>query len=120
MKSDGCYEAHSLNEDGTLKYDCGLDKRYKALWDGTPKDSKEYKEALARYIPVAKQFMAEGAKNDDGTLFEFNVTEPKKLPRAYTVQEAESRKDVADSLYGYYDHTKKALFFGTYLGSLIG
>jgi hypothetical protein len=54
MKSDGCYEAHSLNEDGTLKYDCGLDKRYKALWDGTPKDSKEYKEALARYIPVAK------------------------------------------------------------------
>ena len=29
MKSDGCYEAHSMNEDGTLKYDCGLDKRYK-------------------------------------------------------------------------------------------
>lgn len=120
MKADGCYEAHSLNEDGTLKYDCGLDKRYKALWDGTPKNSKEYKEALARYIPVAKQFMAEGAKNADGTLFEFNISDPKKLPRAYTVQEAESRKDVADSLYGYYDHTKKALFFGTYLGSLIG
>jgi hypothetical protein len=27
---------------------------------------------------------------------------------------------VADSLYGYYDHTKKALFFGEYLGSLLG
>jgi hypothetical protein len=23
-------------------------------------------------------------------------------------------------LYGYYDHTKKALFFGEYLGSLLG
>lgn len=120
MKADGCYEAHSLNEDGTLKYECRKDKRYKALWDGTPKDSKEYRDALARYIPVAKQFIAEGAKNDDGTLFEFTVAEPKELPRAYTVQEAESRKDVADSLYGYYDHTKKAIFFGTYLGSLIG
>jgi hypothetical protein len=29
--------------------------------------------------------MAEGAKNADGTLFEFNISEPKKLPRAYTV-----------------------------------
>lgn len=119
MKADGCYEAHSLNDDGTLKYDCHLDKRYAALWK-SPKGSKEYNEALARYIPVARQFVAEGAKNSDGTLFEFNASDPKPLPRAYTVQEAESRKDVADSLYGYYDHTKKALFFGTYLGSLLG
>lgn len=64
--------------------------------------------------------MAEGAKNQDGSLFEFNLSKLPPLPRAYTIQEAESRKDVADSLYGYYDHTKKALFFGTYLGSLIG
>jgi hypothetical protein len=62
----------------------------------------------------------EGAKNLDGTLFELNISNPKPLPRAYTVQESESRKDVADGLFGYYDHTKKALFFGTYLGSLIG
>ena len=120
MKADGCYEAHSVDKDGNLVYDCTKDKRYKALWDGTPKNSKEYKEALSRYIAVAQQFVREGAKNADGTLFEFNASNPVKLPRAYTVQEAESRKDVADSLYGYYDHTKKALFFGTYLGSLLG
>jgi hypothetical protein len=120
MKADGCYEAHSVDKDGNLVYDCTKDKRYKALWDGTPKNSKEYKEALSRYIAVAQQFVREGAKNADGTLFEFNASNPAKLPRAYTVQEAESRKDVADSLYGYYDHTKKALFFGTYLGSLLG
>ena len=120
MKADGCYEAHSLDSDGNLKYTCELDKRYKALWDGTPKNSNEYKQALARYKEVAEQFVREGAKNPDGTLFEMNLSDPKPLPRAYTVQEAESRKDVADSLYGYYDHTKKALFFGTYLGSLLG
>lgn len=120
MKADGCYEAHSLDADGNLKYDCTKDKRYKALWDGSSKNSKEYKEALARYIPVAQQFVKEGAKNSDGSLFIFNASDPAKLPRAYTVQESESRKDVADSLYGYYDHTKKALFFGTYLGSLLG
>ena len=120
MKADGCYEAHSLDQDGNLVYDCKLDKRYKALWDGTPKDSAEYKKALSRYIPVAQQFVREGAKNPNGSKFEFNINNPTELPRAYTVQESESRKDVADSLYGYYDHTKKALFFGTYLGSLIG
>lgn len=119
MKADGCYEAHSLNPDGTLKYDCKKDKRYAALWTH-PKGSKEYNEALSKYIPVAQQFVAEGAKNEDGSLFEFNASDPQVLPRAYTVQESESRKDVADSLYGYYDHTKKALFFGTYLGSLLG
>lgn len=119
MKADGCYEAHSLNDDGTLKYDCKLDKRYAALWKH-PRGSKEYNEALSRYIPVARQFVKEGVKNPDGTLFEFDPSNPKELPRAYTVLEAESRKDVADSLYGYYDHTKKALFFGEYLGSLLG
>lgn len=119
MRADGCYDAVSLNKDGTLKYTCEKDKRYSALWN-SPKGSKEYNEALARYIPVAKQFMAEKTKNPDGTLFEFNINNPKPLPRMYTVQEAESRKDVADSLYGYYDHTKKALFFGQYLGSLLG
>ena len=120
MKADGCYEAHSLNDDGTLKYDCKKDTRYKALWDGTPKDSEAYREALARYIPVARQFVAEGAKNSDGSLFKFNASSPELLPRAYTTKEAESRKDVADSLYGYYDHTKKALFMSQYLGSLLG
>lgn len=120
MKADGCYEAHSLDKDGNLVYDCTKDKRYKALWDGSSKNSKEYKEALSRYIPVAQQFVKEGAKTSNGDLFVFNASDPAKLPRAYTVQEAESRKDVADSLYGYYDHTKKALFFGTYLGSLLG
>lgn len=119
MKADGCYEAHSLNEDGTLKYDCKKDKRYAALWSSQP-GSKEYNDALSRYISVAKQFVDEGAKNPDGSLFEFNISEPKELPRAYTVREVESRKDVADGLYGYYDHTKKALFFGGYLGGLLG
>lgn len=119
MKADGCYEAHSLNEDGTLKYDCKKDKRYAAIWTHL-KGSKEYNEALSKYIPTAQQFVKEGAKNLDGSLFEFDINNPKELPRAYTVQEAESRKDVADSLYGYYDHTKKALFFGEYLGSLLG
>jgi hypothetical protein len=52
MKADGCYEAHSLNSDGTLNYDCKKDKRYAALWTH-PKGSKEYNEALSKYIPVA-------------------------------------------------------------------
>ena len=84
MKADGCYEAHSLNEDGTLKYDCKLDKRYAAIWK-SPKGSKEYNEAMGRYMAVAKQFVQEGARNSDGTLFELNVSDPKPLPRAYTV-----------------------------------
>jgi hypothetical protein len=76
MKADGCYDAHSLDANGNLIYDCKLDKRYAALWN-SPKGSKEYNEALARYIPVARQFAAERTKNPDGSLFEFNLSNPK-------------------------------------------
>lgn len=54
MKADGCYEAHSIDKDGNLIYECKKDKRYKALWDGTSHDSPEFKKALSRYISVGQ------------------------------------------------------------------
>lgn len=121
MMADGCWDAIIQNEDGTVHYDCKKDKRYAAIWNA-PQDSDEYKQALSRYIVAAKQFVKEGARNEDGTLFKFDIHNVKELPlpRVYTVQEAESRKNTADILYGYYDSSKKSLFLYQYLGSLIG
>lgn len=119
--ADGCWDAIIQNEDGTVHYDCKKDKRYAAIWNA-PEDSDEYKQALSRYVIAAKQFVKEGARNEDGTLFKFDIHKVKELPlpRVYTVQEAESRKHTGDVLYGYYDSSKKSLFLYQYLGSLIG
>jgi hypothetical protein len=38
----------------------------------------------------------------------FTVGQP--LPKAYSNKESEAKKAVGDSMYGYYDSTKKSLF----------
>jgi len=40
---DGCWEGWTIDKDDNLVYDWKKDKRFKALVDGTPKDSTEYK-----------------------------------------------------------------------------
>jgi hypothetical protein len=78
MRNDGSFEAHS-KVDGKLVYDYKKDKRYEAMFT-SPRGSKEYNEAYARYLTAAKQFKEEGVLNEDGT--EFEIGDP--LPRAYT------------------------------------
>jgi len=54
MMEDGSYEAHSINENNELVYDCKKDKRFKALWDGTAKTDPEYIKAQERYYALAQ------------------------------------------------------------------
>lgn len=125
MMADGCFEAH--DEEG--HYDWTKDKRYDVFAkyckneDQVPAGLKEkYNEQKARYIAAAKQFEAEGAKyineNGESVEFELNLKDPIPLPRAYTVQEAESIKSLADLVYGYYSHEKKSLIQSTTAGAL--
>jgi hypothetical protein len=41
------------------------------------------------------------------------------LPKACSNKESEAKKAVGDSMYGYYDSTKKSLFQATFIGSLL-
>lgn len=116
MMGDGCLKAHSI-ENGKLVYDWKLDKRFEAFANNRVSDPK-YREQQSLYYTIAQQFVREGVKNPDGTLFELNMVNPNPLPRAYTSKQAESMKSLADDIYGYYSHEKKSLIMSTFLGSM--
>ena len=112
MREDGSLEAHE-KKDGRLVYNYKKDKRYAAMFN-SPKGSKEYNEAYARYLAAAKQFKEEGVTKDDGTDFEIGDA----LPRAYTNKEATAMKAIADNMYGYYNQETKSMMGSILLGGL--
>lgn len=117
MLSDGSYYAHSVDSKGNLIYNIKKDKRFEALFN-KPKGSKEYNKAQALYLAIAQQLVREGAVNPDGTLFTINIDKP-YLPKAYSNKESESMKAIGDSMYGYYDNSKKSLMQAGFLGGLL-
>lgn len=114
MKNDGSWEAHSI-KDNKLVYDWKKDKRFAVYAKGDKSNMKEYNDAYARYLATAQQLVAEGVRNADGSLFKVGDA----LPKAYSNRESESMKSVADTMYGYYDSTKKSMMQATFLGSLV-
>ena len=41
------------------------------------------------------------------------------MPKAYSNKESESMKAIGDSMYGYYDNSKKSLMQAGFLGGLL-
>ena len=118
MRADGCWEAHSLDENGNLKYDWSKDTRYNLIAkEGLNSNNKnpEYLKQKQRYLAVAKQLIAEGTKNSDGTLFKVGDA----LPKAYTNQESSAYKDEIDWKYGFYSHESKSLMQSSLIGGLM-
>lgn len=120
MLEDGSFYAHSLNKDGELVYNWKEDKRFEkfAANPNLKTNDPEYNKQKSLYYTVANQFVVEHTKNANGTPFEVNMSNPMPLPRAYTTKEAESIKNVGDSIYGYYSHERKSLIQATALGSM--
>lgn len=112
MLGDGCLDAHSI-KDGKLVYDWKLDKRFEAYANGRTSDLN-YNKQKALYNAISQQFIAEHAKNPDGSDFKMGDD----LPRAYTTKQSESMKSLGDDIYGYYSHEKKSLVMATALGSM--
>lgn len=119
MKHDGSWEAHSVDKKtGELIYNEKKDKRFVAYTndkEGKNGQTEEWLKAKALYFATATQLVTEGARNKDGSLFK--VGQP--LPKAYSNKESEAKKAVGDSMYGYYDSTKKSLFQSVFLGGLM-
>lgn len=121
MRHDGTWDAHYLNEKGELIYDFTKDQRFNLLAEGKTNDP-EYRNQEALYIAMAKQFEIEEAIYADGTKFKFEFPKNgiyKPLPQAYTNKQAHSYKAMADKMYGYYSHEKKALMQASLMGALI-
>lgn len=115
MKGDGSWDAHYIDENDQLCYDYKKDKRFKAFATNDHSDEKAYQASRAQYYATARQLVTEGATNVDGTLFKVGDA----LPKAYSNKESEAMKAVGDSMYGYYDSTKKSMFQATFIGSLM-
>ena len=120
MRHDGTFDAYEMNKEGELVYRFDKDQRFTALARGLVNDPK-YREQEALYRAMARQFEIEGAIYSDGTKFELQPPENgvyKPLPQAYTNKQARSYKAMADKMYGYYSHEKKALMQSSLIGAL--
>lgn len=115
MKGDGCFDAHSLDEKGRLKYDFTKDGRFQHLIHNQT-DSPEYLKEKSLYLAMIDEFKKDGFKNEDGS--ELNGDNLDALPQAYTRQEGQSIKNYADYLYGHYDEESKSLLYDSFLGSI--
>lgn len=116
---DGVWEAYSIKDD-QLVYDWKKDKRFKALVDGTSKDSMEYKKAKALYMSKVKEWNEE---HPDREALPYNPEKVEEgLPAPYSDAEILAIKGLADNIYGAYDkvlkaraeHTTWMWFFGMY------
>ena len=116
---DGCWEGWTIDENDNLVYDWKKDKRFKALIDGTSKDSTEYKQAKALYMSKVREW------NDEHPEEQIDLnpeTAESFLPQPYSDKEILSIKEVADNIYGAYDKSLKSMgehttimwFFGMY------
>lgn len=128
MRADGCWDAHSLSEEGLLQYDWTKDQRFDlfAKYKNNPQglsgtQLEKYNQQKGLYVTMAQQFMKENATVGTGKnkhKFQLDINNPMPLPRAYTTLQSESMKEIADNIYGYYSHEKKSLIHATLIGSM--
>ena len=59
---DGAWDGYSIVDD-QLVYNWKKDLRFKALTDGTSRDTEEYKKALSLYMSMAREWNAEHPEN---------------------------------------------------------
>lgn len=120
MRKDGCWDAYEW-EDGTLTYNFAKDKRFDRFAANDKSDLQLYNQQKALYLTMARQMELDHTVDQNGNLFRMldENGNYNPLPKAYTVQQSESLKDVADSIYGYYSTEKKSMIQAHTMGAMI-
>lgn len=113
MMADGCWEAHSLDENGFIKYDWEKDSRFEIYRSGD-KTNPLYIDQRSEYLARIAELNKAGITKENGEAFK----EGDPLPMAYTPREIQSIKNFSDLLYGHYDDETKSLMNDLLLGSL--
>lgn len=104
---DGCWEAFDL-KDNKLVYDWRKDKRYSIYADKTKEGTKEYQEQKIAYYNAIRRY---NANHPDNT-----ISYTDDLPEAYSNQEIQQMRQLANSIYGAYDKSMRAKYEHTALG----
>lgn len=126
MKKDGCIDAHSLNEQGDLIYDCTKDERFSYYFNNRNKykvnDKFNFSDNDANYNSQRSFYLAmlKETNSDRNKLGEAPLTEHDMIKQAYVGKEKASIKTFSDTAYGHYDHDTVPLFFNKAAGVLFG
>lgn len=123
MIKDGCYDAHSLDSNGELKYNPLKDKRFDVYFAKREQygfkfnpDDKIYSDQRSLYLAMLAEFNAENAKFGYPKLNERTDL----IPRAYTHNQREAIKVFADTAYGFFDSETRSMILNTAVGSIFG
>ena len=106
MMGDGCWKAHSLDENGKLVYNFEKDERFQHYLKNENSHA-DYLKEKSLYLKMLEEFNKQG----------YDLKEGDALPQAYTQTEAASIKNFGDLLYGHYDEESKSLFCDTFIGT---
>lgn len=104
---DGCWEAFDL-KDGKLVYNWRKDKRYSIYADKSKEGTKEYEQQRIAYYNAVRQYNSENPENTIGF--------DEDLPVAYSNNQIQQMRQLANSIYGAYDKSMKAKYENTALG----
>lgn len=109
LKHDGSNEAYYV-EDGQLKYNWRLDKRFKLLADKNTSDMDAYNKQKALYL---SQIIAYNKENPSAHL---EVSLNTDLPEGYTLNQIEEIKHLGSTIYGAYSTSEKSKYEHHILG----
>ena len=111
---DGIWDAFSINDSGELIYDWKKDKRF-SIYASGDKNNPEYAKQMGAYYNAVRAY-----NNDHpDSPISFN-SEETPLPEPYSQKEIEIFKNLANSIYGAYDKSVKAMYEHTALASVFG
>lgn len=114
MIHDGCYDAHSLDKDGYLKYDPTKDKRFSYYLENRDKvkdSSGNYiiKKGDEKYNFQRNLYRLQmDYMNNESFGERKHLTEKDMLPEPYCLQERDSFKAFSDTIYGYFTKDSQA------------
>lgn len=112
---DGVWDAYSIDKEGNVIYDWTKDKRFSAI-KTAKKGSKEYNDALSAYYSQIRLYNKEHIDSP----IEFTTDKENGLPSPYSLDTIEKIKQVADSIYGNYDTSGKAMAENMAVGMSFG
>ena len=115
---DGVWDALSINKDGDLVYNWENDQRfsyYAKNRHNPPKNDEKYLKQKGAYLSCILQYNREHLDNP------LNIQDPDvALPSPYTSEQVEGIKAVANSIYGSYDKSTKAMYEHIAIGQALG
>lgn len=110
MVEDGNDQAITV-KDGQLLYDWRKDKRFAVLASGDT-NNKDYMKQKGLYLSMIKQYNIDHPNNQ--------IELTSDLPMPYTDAEVQAIKNVANSMYGYYDKPLRAKMENMAIGWVFG